>query len=77
VTTEHEQAREEFAACLRRLVDAFQPLVAAAKAAMAELVKALQPIAQQLAEQTKPGRARRDRPAWMSPYGPPTRHRFP
>jgi hypothetical protein len=53
---------------MRKLIEAFQPVVKAAAAAMADLVKTFQPVVQQIA-------ARRDRPAWVTPYGPPPRRR--
>lgn len=76
VTAETEAYVQEFRASLQALVDAFQPLVAAATRAMAELGKALQPAARQLAEHAAASSTpvrRRDRPAWASTYGPPPR----
>lgn len=78
VKAEAEEYVREFRAALRSLVDPLQPLMAAAARALAELAKALQPVARQLAEHaaasSTPAR-RRDRPAWATTYGPPPRRR--
>ncbi|MFC8885844.1 hypothetical protein ACFT54_09815 [Streptomyces cinereoruber] len=54
-------------AALRQIAQTLAPAVKAASEAMAELHRALQT--------THTGRARRDRPAWTSPYGPAHRRR--
>jgi hypothetical protein len=58
----------EAAAPMRTLFDALLPLAEAAARAMADLARALAPVVQQLHA--------RDRPPWVSPYGPPPRRRF-
>jgi hypothetical protein len=68
VLAEANAVLAEALAPMRKLIEAFQPVVKAAAAAMADLVKTFQPVVQQIA-------ARRDRPAWVTPYGPPPRRR--
>ncbi|WP_371799100.1 hypothetical protein OG963_14865 [Streptomyces sp. NBC_01707] len=58
------QVLREATAPIRATLEALHPVVEAAAAAMAELARALQPVAQQTAT------ARRDRPAWAPPTGP-------
>ncbi|MFD0209174.1 hypothetical protein ACFVH9_08550 [Streptomyces hirsutus] len=67
VAAEAAAVMSEATATLRALMDAVRPAAEAAAAAMAALVRALQTAPQ------PPARARRDRPAWVSPYGPPRR----
>ncbi|MBT2453306.1 hypothetical protein [Streptomyces sp. ISL-86] len=71
VVAEAHAVMSEALAPIRAAMEAFKPIAQAAAAAMAELARALRPIAQQTAA------ARRDRPAWATPYGPPPRRRFP
>ncbi|MFF5968182.1 hypothetical protein ACFY64_31565 [Streptomyces collinus] len=64
------QHLERAADMWRRMLDAFRAMarqLVRAATAMAEFVQS---------HQSAPARAAGDRPAWMSPYGPPTgRHR--
>ncbi|THA54282.1 hypothetical protein [Streptomyces sp. A1136] len=71
VVAEAHAVMSEALAPIRAAMEAFKPMAQAAAAAMAELARALRPVAQQTAA------ARRDRPAWATPYGPPPRRRFP
>ncbi|WP_199570581.1 hypothetical protein [Streptomyces murinus] len=51
-------------ALMKKMAEAMQPMMQAASAAMAELARAFKPTT------GKTAAARRDRPAWASPYGP-------
>lgn len=74
VTQEADAMIREAAAPLRTIIHTLRPLVRMAADVMAEFTRA----AQQLVASIHTGTAvRRPRPAWMSPYGPPTRRRFP
>lgn len=53
-------------ALMQKMAEAMQPVIQAASAAMAELARAFKPATGKTA-------ARRDRPVWASPYGPPPR----
>ncbi|BBA98299.1 hypothetical protein RVR_4431 [Actinacidiphila reveromycinica] len=68
VVAEAHAVLAEAMAPIRTFMEAMRPVAKAAAAAMAELARALQPVARQVA-------AGRDRPAWASPYGPPPRRR--
>ncbi|MFF8412865.1 hypothetical protein [Streptomyces omiyaensis] len=56
---------------LRALVDALRPLAQTATRALTDLAQVLQQTTAIM--QTDP--SRRDRPAWVTPYGPPPRRR--
>lgn len=61
----------EFTARLRAaLAEAFAPAMQAVGQALAEFARTVRAVA----DEPAPGR-RRDRPAWVSPYGPPARRR--
>ncbi|MFE3378779.1 hypothetical protein [Streptomyces anulatus] len=67
----HQEATQlltEMTASVRAALEALRPVAAAAARAMADLSRALAPVARQAT--TRP-----DRPAWASPYGPPARRR--
>ncbi|MFD5788633.1 hypothetical protein ACFWH1_18670 [Streptomyces sp. NPDC127037] len=66
VVAEAHTVLAEAMAPIRTFMEAMRPVATAAAAAMAELARALQPIARRAA-------TGRDRPAWASPYGPPPR----
>jgi hypothetical protein len=74
VTQEAHAMIREAAAPLRAIVQALRPLVRMAADVMAEFTRAAQQVVAGIHAGTG---ARRTRPAWMSPYGPPTRRRFP
>lgn len=65
------EAQEAVNAFMRAFVEAVRPAVEQAAATLAEISRAAQ-AAGLLDEQGKPVE-RSDRPAWQSPYGPPTR----
>ncbi|WSA82678.1 hypothetical protein OG930_43835 [Streptomyces sp. NBC_01799] len=69
VLAEAQAVLAEAMAPMCSLMEAFQPLAEAAAAAIAELGRALQPVAQQATG------SRRDRPPGAAPYGPPPRRR--
>ncbi|MEU2487101.1 hypothetical protein ABZ593_21140 [Streptomyces sp. NPDC012617] len=54
---------------IRAAIEALAPMAQTLAAAMAELRRALRQTT------TKAAAARRDRPAWATPYGPPLRRR--
>ncbi|MBA0053480.1 hypothetical protein E0L36_22150 [Streptomyces sp. AJS327] len=71
-----ELVRAECRAALGEMAAAFRPLVEAMARQLAQAVAAAGPILRQFAEYLRsarpgPAAARRDRPAWQSPYGPP------
>ncbi|MFC8463383.1 hypothetical protein [Streptomyces sp. NPDC057250] len=65
VTTEAAALLAEATAPVRAMLDALRPITEAAARTMAELTRALAPVTN----------GRSDRPAWISPYGPPPRRR--
>lgn len=70
VSMEAAQLLTEATAPVRAMLEALRPLAESATRAMAELARALAPITRQAATSN-----RGDRPAWVSPYGPPPRRR--
>ncbi|MCM1964862.1 hypothetical protein [Streptomyces sp. G1] len=61
----------EFTARLRAaLIEAFAPAMERLAAGLAQLARNVQTLTEQ-----DTGRRRSDRPAWVSPYGPPARRR--
>lgn len=70
VSMEAAQLLAEATAPVRAMLESLRPLAESAARAMAELARALAPITRQVATGN-----RGDRPAWVSPYGPPPRRR--
>ncbi|MFI9026362.1 hypothetical protein [Streptomyces sp. NPDC053560] len=71
VREEATAVMREAAIPIRRLLDALRPVAVAAARAFADIARALRPI--QAAAARTARAARRDRPDWASPYGPPPR----
>lgn len=69
VVAEAHAVMSEALAPVREFMEAMRPMMQAATTAMAELGRAL------LQSAPAATAARRDRPAWATPYGPPPRRR--
>ncbi|MFF5495747.1 hypothetical protein [Streptomyces aquilus] len=63
-------AGEQLGAALRAWVEAVAPAVRAAAQALAQVAEAARSAQQSEYVLAPPRPARRDRPAWQSPYGP-------
>ncbi|MZF56915.1 hypothetical protein GTX53_24305 [Streptomyces sp. SID5594] len=73
VTVEIVVDPEAFQAALRAAAEAYVRTYVPIAAAIVENLRAAAQAAEAYNPAPPPGR-RRDRPAWQSPYGPPTRH---
>ncbi|MGW1989642.1 hypothetical protein [Embleya sp. NPDC001921] len=75
VAAEHATLSAELLAPYREFAERFTPLVQAAAAALNGFFEELRQQLSTVTAARATAAARRDRPAWVSPYGPPRRRR--